>query len=82
MAMAPRLARPLPPLTDLQRRIIWGIENGEQLYDLEEHLGVHHDTIRAQVRKLKRRLGCSEMAALPYAARAAYGTLYETPVTA
>lgn len=75
-------ARPLPPLTDLQRRIIWGIENGESVYDLEEHLDIHHDTVRDHERKLKRRLGCAARAQLPAAARAAYGALYEQPATA
>jgi DNA-binding CsgD family transcriptional regulator len=72
----------LPPLTDTQRRIIWGIENGETVYDLEEHLGIHHDTVREHERKLKRRLGCDTRGELPFAARATYGTLYDQPATA
>lgn len=72
----------LPPLTDLQRRIIWGIEQGATLDDLQEDLGIHRDTVREHERKLKQRLGCADRLELPFAARAAYGDLYERPMTA
>ena len=72
----------IPPLTDLQRRIIWGIENGDTQADLEEALGIHRDTVREHERKLKRRLGCDDRLELPFAARAAYGELYEEPTEA
>jgi DNA-binding CsgD family transcriptional regulator len=67
----------LPPLTDVQRRIVWGIANGATRDDLAEELGINAYSVRDHEVKLRRRLGVADRVDLPAAVEAAYGPLYD-----
>ncbi len=61
---------PMPTLSDLQRRIVWRIEEGDTQDEIAEYLGVHVDTLREHERKLKRRYNAENRLDLPGAVRA------------
>lgn len=55
-------------VTDVQRRILWGVAAGKTNRAIGSSLGLSEETVKSHVRKMRQRWGAPDRAALVYAA--------------